>query len=360
MTTPCPACGGTKFFHAEEEVVCIGCGLVVSEAPPDQGDDSRVYSPEDSVRRRAEVPNHPFLDGGGMGTTFQPTEMGRGRKFFPKLGDLAQRYRMKVLMNRDKMHSTRARNLSIAVPAIAGICSRLGLPDGVNDRSVALYKRALEANLVRGRDIESIAAACIYVVCRETGVPIGLKAVADSIGVAKRVLARNYRLIVVELNIRIRSPDRGANHISKIAGKLGDGMDVIRRGEDILMTLSKKGATAGKDPKGMAASVLYYTCIEMKIRHTQKEIAAAAGTTEVTLRNRLKDVVAVVGPVKDGSPRGRRPGAAFYRCWGCKEDFCVDRGKPNVSFCSRWATPAPKAAGPWLRRLHSPVTVVAE
>jgi hypothetical protein len=176
--------------------------------------------------------------------------------------------------------------------------------------------------------------------------------VADSIGVAKKVLARNYRLIIRGLNLRVGSPYRGASHISKIAGKLGDGMNVIRRGEDILMTLSKKGVTAGKDPKGMAASVLYYTCIEMKIGHTQREIADAAGTTEVTLRNRLKDVVAVMGPVKHSSPGGRKPEAAFDRCWECKGDTCVDRGKPSVSFCSRWATPTPKAAGPWLRRLR--------
>ncbi len=46
----------------------------------------------------------------------------------------------------------------------------------------------------------------------------------------------------------------------------------------------------GKDPRGMAAAALYLACKINDVKATQKDIAYAAGTTEVTLRNRLRDL----------------------------------------------------------------------
>ncbi|MGI0014149.1 MAG: transcription initiation factor IIB, partial [Nitrososphaera sp.] len=52
----------------------------------------------------------------------------------------------------------------------------------------------------------------------------------------------------------------------------------------------KKEITAGKNPVGLAAAVLYLSCISNNEKRTQKDIADAAGVTEVTVRNRFKDL----------------------------------------------------------------------
>jgi transcription initiation factor TFIIB len=49
-------------------------------------------------------------------------------------------------------------------------------------------------------------------------------------------------------------------------------------------------ALVGKDPRGMAAAALYMACKANEENVIQKDIAYAAGTTEVTLRNRLRDL----------------------------------------------------------------------
>jgi transcription initiation factor TFIIB len=48
--------------------------------------------------------------------------------------------------------------------------------------------------------------------------------------------------------------------------------------------------SAGKDPMGLAATVLYISSIKTGESISQKEISGVAGVTEVTLRNRFKDL----------------------------------------------------------------------
>jgi transcription initiation factor TFIIB len=62
---------------------------------------------------------------------------------------------------------------------------------------------------------------------------------------------------------------------------------------------------SGKDPRSVAAAALYIACLEnseQKKGHfgfiglvTQKNIADAAGLTEVTIRNRLRDLEKILG-----------------------------------------------------------------
>ena len=52
----------------------------------------------------------------------------------------------------------------------------------------------------------------------------------------------------------------------------------------------EKQIPAGKDPMGIAATVLYISCLKTGENKTQTQIARAAGITDVTVRNRLKEL----------------------------------------------------------------------
>ena len=54
---------------------------------------------------------------------------------------------------------------------------------------------------------------------------------------------------------------------------------------------NKHGLITGKDPKGIAASAIYIASIMTDNHATQREIASAAEVTEVTIRNRYKELV---------------------------------------------------------------------
>ncbi|HYY50454.1 MAG TPA: transcription initiation factor IIB, partial [Nitrososphaeraceae archaeon] len=62
---------------------------------------------------------------------------------------------------------------------------------------------------------------------------------------------------------------------------------------ELMGQAQKKNILVGKDPISIAASILYLVNLaegELNSPKTQTEIAKAAGVTEVTLRNRSKEL----------------------------------------------------------------------
>ena len=55
--------------------------------------------------------------------------------------------------------------------------------------------------------------------------------------------------------------------------------------------LEEKELDSGRGPTGMAASVIYIASVLGNKRRTQREVAEVAGVTEVTIRNRYKEIV---------------------------------------------------------------------
>jgi transcription initiation factor TFIIB len=100
-------------------------------------------------------------------------------------------------------------------------------------------------------------------------------------------VAMTYRLMVREL--KLKPPVDGPfKFIPSIASKLNVKHGTERLAVEILRKGYKMKALMGKDPRGLAAAALYMACQENNDRRVQRVIAEAAGTTEVTLRNRYK------------------------------------------------------------------------
>ena len=77
-------------------------------------------------------------------------------------------------------------------------------------------------------------------------------------------------------------------YVSKIAEKNGISGKAQGAAIAILREARRTRVSAGKDPMGLAAAALYIACLQHNERKTQKDIAEAAGVTEVTIRNRYK------------------------------------------------------------------------
>ena len=153
-----------------------------------------------------------------------------------------------------------------------------------------IYRQAAEKGLVRGRSLESMAAAAVYAACRIRGIPRSIDDIAELVKGGRKEVARCYRLIVRELKLRMPIVDP-VRYVSRIVSALRLSPAVERRAAEILIQARRLGLTAGKDPAGLAAAAIYIAALELGERRTQKEIAAAAGVTEVTVRNRYKELV---------------------------------------------------------------------
>ncbi|NDB93012.1 MAG: transcription initiation factor IIB, partial [Nitrososphaeria archaeon] len=129
----------------------------------------------------------------------------------------------------------------------------------------------------------------VYAACRDVEMPRTLDDVAKAINIKRKDLTKNYRMLVNELELKMPVVN-SITCISKIANKLGVNEKVKRYALEILKNANDQRITAGKDPMGMAASALYISCVKYDVDVSQKDIAMAAGVTEVTIRNRYKDM----------------------------------------------------------------------
>ncbi len=162
-------------------------------------------------------------------------------------------------------------------------------PGPVKEKAAVIYRKALDKGLVRGRSIAAIAAASLYAACRTSETPRTLREIAEASLVDKKDVARCYRLLLRELNIRMPIADP-LTYISKIAERTGISGPTQGLAIKILGQAKRKRAASGKDPMGLAAAALYIACLQNSEKKTQKDIAEAAGVTEVTVRNRYKSL----------------------------------------------------------------------
>ena len=288
----CPECGSTHLVEDDSrgEVTCASCGLILEENVIDLTQEWRAFDQEQrSKRARTGAPLTPVKHDKGM-----TTEIGKGVgelfKVSPK--KRAQYYRLRKWQKR--LVESKDRNLSFALSELQRLVSFLGLAKNVHEEVARLYEIAVDKGLVRGRSMESVVAALLYAVCREFKTPRTLDEITDVSGVDKREIGRTYRYICRELNIRIL-PSQPEDYIPRFASMLGLGDKIQAKAIEVLNEAKKHDITSGKGPTGVAAAALYIAAVLNDEKRTQREVADVVGVTEVTIRNRYKEIVEKLG-----------------------------------------------------------------
>ncbi|MGC2684817.1 MAG: hypothetical protein WA323_23390 [Candidatus Nitrosopolaris sp.] len=121
------------------------------------------------------------------------------------------------------------------------------------------------------------------------GVPRTLDDIAIISNINRKSIAKCYRLVIYKLDIKIPTLDP-VKCIVRVANRAVLNEKTKRQAIDVMNNVTKKEISAGKNPMGFAATVLYISCIKTGDHGTQKDIAQAAGITDVTLRNVFKDI----------------------------------------------------------------------
>jgi len=288
----CPECGSTNIIRSYDrgETTCMDCGLVIDERLIDQGPEWRAFTPEEREKRdRVGPPISTTSVEGVSPTVIQwPTRDATGHKLTPqKVFEVARWRRWQI---RSRIQTSQDRNIQQATNHLERIAFKLNLPQNVKEEALKIYKAAVKAGLVRGRSIESVMAASIYAACRILKIPRTLDEIADCTKAGRKDVARCYRLLLrhVRLTIPIADP---IDFVPRIVSSLGLSGILQRKAIEIVQQARKAGLTAGKDPAGLAAAAVYIASLLTGERKTQKEIARAARVTEVTVRNRYKELI---------------------------------------------------------------------
>jgi transcription initiation factor TFIIB len=291
LTEKCPECTSKNLVHDFDsgETICGDCGLVLYEQMLDKGPEWRAYTQQEKTSRsRVGSPTSYSIHDKGLSTTISQIDRDAfGRKL--PLSTRLQMWRLRKWQIRSRVHSSIDRNLSQAMGELDRLSGAINVPSQIKEKASLIYRTALDKRLVRGRSINSIVAAALYAACRRSGIPRSLREIAEASLVDKKDVARCYRLLLKELDVKMPIADP-LTYLSKIAEKTGITGKTQGAAIAILREARRKRVVAGKDPMGLAAAALYIACLQHNERKTQTNIAEAAGVTEVTVRNRYKDL----------------------------------------------------------------------
>jgi transcription initiation factor TFIIB len=215
------------------------------------------------------------------------TIIGRGRKDARgHVLDASMRYTMGRLRTWDlRIQASTNRNLIIAFNQLNILKDKLGLPDSIIEKTAYIYRKAHGRGLVRGRETSSTLAAAVYLACRQDRTPRTLHEICMISNIKRKAVSRQYRDMVIELDIRIPAVDP-IKCITRIANQINLNQKVKQKAINIINAATKSGLSAGKNPMGLAASILYISCVINGCNNIGQTIfAQTAGVTEVTIRN---------------------------------------------------------------------------
>ena len=256
-TVKCPECGSTYLSrdHSRAELVCKNCGLVIDEDFIDYGPEWRAFDSDQREKRaRTGAPMTYTIHDKGLSTIIDWKNRDSYGKSIPTR-NRAQLYRLRKWQRRVRISDATERSLAIALSGLDRLASSMSLPRTVRETAAMIFRKAALKKLVRGRSIEGVTAASLYAACRQCNVPRTLDEISNTARISRKEIGRAYR------------------YISRV-----------------LQEATRRELTSGRGPTGIAAASIYIASVLCGERRTQREVAETAGVTEVTIRNRYKEL----------------------------------------------------------------------
>jgi transcription initiation factor TFIIB len=289
----CPVCKRDQGIITDlesGEIVCSECGIVIYDKIQESKQEWRASSPEEGKdRRRTGMPTSLATYDMGLYTVIGRTN----RDASGHLLDASTRSTMARLRTWDlRTQPSTNRSLKAAFNQLNKLKHKLALSDAIVEKTAYIYRKAQERGLVQGRSVPASIAAAVYIACREAGAPRTLKEISLVSNIKRKEISRQYRLLVLELDIRIPSIDP-AKCIARIANKISLSEKIRHRAMRIMDEATRSEISAGKNPMGLAASVLYLSSLADERNNntiSQTVFAQSAGVTEVTIRNVCKNL----------------------------------------------------------------------
>lgn len=296
----CRSCGNVDQFMQDTEngeLVCKRCGLVVYE---DLSFEDKPAGKFNKQTGRSEQNQHGAYRTGMIHDYGMSTMVGQYLDIAKLTTEQRiQFYRLRRWQERTRKIGSRDRNLVIALSFLNAMCDELTIPRSVREYAAKTYRVAFDARLVMGRAISHIAAASLYYACRVHGVTRTfndiastdvLKSEAYTVRECELVVARVYRMMHQRLNLR-PPIQTGLPFVAKICSQMELPSTIEQLAAELLQQYSDKKLSAGKSPQGLAAAAIYIAARRLGVKVTQGELAKAAQVTDVTIRNRYKEMV---------------------------------------------------------------------
>lgn len=208
--------------------------------------------------------------------------------------------------------SSSDRTLLNAFREINGMADHINLPKTIVDRANTLFKQVHDGKNLKGRANDAIASACLYIACRQEGVPRTFKEICAVSKISKKEIGRCFKLILKALETSVDLITTG-DFMSRFCSNLGLPNMVQRAATHIARKAVEIDIVPGRSPISVAAAAIYmasqvrgimmtlhsaikralfyllfYPTQASEDKRSQKEIGDIAGVADVTIRQSYK------------------------------------------------------------------------
>ncbi|TSA17361.1 MAG: transcription factor IIB [Nitrosopumilales archaeon] len=298
LQTHCPECQSALIDDIHNgEIICSGCGLVAMEQMSDYGPESRVTNLEDKMKL-ARATGQTTYSQHDLGIR---TEIALGTKDFSGKtinSEVAnQMYNLRKWQTRIRVSSPRERRLANILSKIGETCQALSLSRNVIESASMIYRNFEGQFEAKGKSVSCMSAATIYMACKQCDVVRSLDEICKATGSSKeekmneKLTAKYYRMLVMELGSNTAPVVTLDKYISKIANLAKLEVRVERLAAEIAEKTQDHNLADGKAPNGLAAAYLYISSTLLGQSILQRDVSSIAGITEVTIRNRCKEIL---------------------------------------------------------------------
>ncbi|MBN1214356.1 MAG: hypothetical protein JXA99_02830 [Candidatus Lokiarchaeota archaeon] len=266
--------------------VCLNCGMILGRNLV--GNERRAYTIEEINKRRRTEPRWREFGPRTMLPNTKTDSKGRligakGKTLFSRLSKI-----------QNSLVSSIERNFWEAKPKLKMLASKLNIPEYIKETAWKVYCVVAKRKLTMGRSIDGFIAAALYAAIRVHEFPRLLEEVCECSLTPRRTVHRSLGMIVKEVLPKLGlkyKPITAEQLVFRFGNDLGLPMGTQKKAINMLIKASKNGLLrTGKDPKGLAASVIYMAAKLTNQRKTQAEVSEIAKVTEVTLRSRSKQI----------------------------------------------------------------------
>lgn len=332
----CPECQSKIILdYGKGEYVCHKCGCVVMEQVDYYGPETNSTDFEERNKNtRASGSTSLSLHDFGL-----RTEIGNSSRDY---SGRAIDYQNVELMNRSRkwhsrlrVNSSKERRLSNVLSKINEVCSVLCLRKTITETASMIYRNFENNSKAKGKSITCIASATIYLACKRCGVVRSIEEIVHAAGISEfdkssvKLASRYYRSMVMEMNkidmskhetdiplmiddsdSQVSNSDTRSinnsdsshastapsifaidNYISKLANIAKIDTKIERLALEIAQKTNNNFFSDGKAPNGLAAAYIYLASVLLGVNLLQIDVSNFAGVTEVTIRNRCKDIL---------------------------------------------------------------------
>lgn len=305
MTMMCKDCKESPPNLVEEfssgDMVCGSCGLVLGDRIVDTRSEWRTFSNDDQGTddpSRVGDGANPLLNGSQLQTTIA-------------FGDGNARSRDLHRAQGKSANDKATKGLLAAYKEIGAHCDAVNIPKNVSDTAKHLFKLVDDAKAFKGKSQEAIIAGCIFIACRQCGVPRTFREIYALTKVSKKDIGRTFKALerffaqdsegkiamASAAGGMLPSTDKYQTTTStnakdlclRYCSQLGlKSQQFVKVSQGLADKMSTVGDLAGRSPLSVAAACIYMASYLLGKPKTAKEISQVAGVSDGTIRTAYK------------------------------------------------------------------------